>query len=241
MKSHEAKLTMRKKNILLTSLTCALALETGSLVLAQQPTAQGRVAALKASLAASQAILKQYEWVETTVVSLKGEEKSRQMNRCYHGADGKVQKIPLTSPPPEKKMRGLRGRIAESKKEELTDFMKDAVALAKQYAPPQPVLIQKAKDAGKVSVTPLPGQRARLTFTDYLKPGDSFALELDLASNRPVSARIATYLDSKDESVSVDVRFSTLDNNATYSANTVLDAPSKKLKVTVENSGYRRL
>ena len=74
-------------------------LVSGSLVLAQQPTAQERVAALKASLAASQAILKQYEWVETTVVSLKGEEKSRLLNRCYHGADGKVQKVPVTTPP----------------------------------------------------------------------------------------------------------------------------------------------
>jgi hypothetical protein len=211
------------------------------LVFAQQPTAQERVVALKASLAASQAILKSYEWVETTVVSLKGEEKSRQMNRCYHGADGKVQKVPLTSPPPAEKKRGLRGKIAEAKKEELTDFMKDAITLVKQYAPPQPVLIQKAKDAGKVTVQPLPGQRARLTFADYLKPGDSFALDLDLASNRPVAAKIATYLDSKDESVSLDVRFSTLDNNATYTANTVLDAPSKNLRVTVENSGYRRM
>ena len=71
------------------------------------------------------------KWVETTVVSLKGEEKSRQMNRCYDGADGKVQKIPLTTPPPEEKKRGLRGRIVEKKKEELTDYMKSAVSLVK--------------------------------------------------------------------------------------------------------------
>jgi hypothetical protein len=219
----------------------ALLIVPVSLALAQSPTVQERVVALKASLAASQAILKSYEWIETTVVSLKGEEKSRQMNRCYHGADGKVQKIPLTTAPPAAKKRGLRGRIAEAKKEEMADFIKDAVTLVKQYSPPQPALIQKAKDAGKASVSPLPGQRARLTFTDFLKPGDSFALEVDLASNRPVSAKIATYLDSRDEAVSVDVRFSTLENNATYTANTVLDAPSKKLKVTVENSGYRRL
>jgi hypothetical protein len=219
----------------------ALLLVSGSLALPQQPTVQERVVALKASLAASQAILKSYEWVETTVVSLKGEEKSRQLNRCYHGADGKVQKVPLTTPPPAEKKRGLRGKIAEAKKEEMIGFMKDAVALVKQYSPPQPALIQKAKDAGKASVSPLPGQRARLTFTDYLKPGDSFALELDLAGNRPVAAKIATYLDSKDESVSLDVRFGTLDNNATYTSNVALDAPGKNLKVSVENSGYRRL
>jgi len=213
---------------------------SGGWAFAQQPTAQERVVALKASLAASQAILKSYEWVETTTVSLKGEEKSRQMSKCYYGADGKVQKIPLTSPPPAKKRRGLRGRIIESKKEEMTDFMKSAVALVKEYAPPQPVLIQKAKDAGKVSVSPLPGQRGRLTFTDYLKPGDSFALVLDLANNRPVEAKISTYLDSKEDAVNLDVRFSTLEGGATYASNMTLDAPSKDLEVTVMNSGYRR-
>lgn len=211
-----------------------------SLALAQQPTPQERVVALKASLAASQAILKQYEYVETTVVSLKGDEKSRQMNRCYYGADGKVQKVPLTAPPPEKKMRGIRGKIAESKKEEMTDYMKEAVALVKKYLPPEPVLIQQAKDAGKVAVSPLSNQRVRLTLTDYLKPGDSFALDVDLANNRPQEAKVSTYLDdSKDEPVTLDVKFSTLPNNATYAASIALEAKAKNLNVTVENSGYR--
>jgi len=221
-------------------LGCALALAICPPVQAQQQTAQEHVVALKASLAASQAILKQYEWVETTVVSVKGEEKSRQMHRCYYGADGKLQKIPLTAPPPEKKRRGLRGRIAEAKKEEMTDFMKSAAALVKEYVPPQAVLIQKAKDAGTVSVSPQPGQRARLTFTDYLKPGDSLALVVDLANNRPVEATAATYVDSKDDAVKLEVRFNTLEGGATYASNVLLDAPSKHLNVTVENSGYRR-
>ncbi len=211
-----------------------------SLALAQQPTTQERVVALKASLAASQAILKQYEWIETTVVSLKGEEKSRQMKRCYHGADGNVQKVPLTTPPPEKKKGGLRGKIAESKKEEMADYMKEAVGLVKQYVPPQPVLIQKAKDAGKVSVSPLPGQNVRLTFADFIKPGDSLVLTVDLASNRPMEAKVTTYLeDSKDQPVTLDVKFSALPNNVTYASTIALDAQGKKLAVNVENSGYR--
>jgi hypothetical protein len=218
-----------------------LLLLPGSLVLAQQPTVQERVVALKASLAASQAILKQYEWVETTVVSLKGEEKARQMNRCYHGAEGKVQKIPLTTPPPAEKKRGLRGRIAEAKKEELTGTMKEAVALVKDYMPPQPVLIQSARDAGKVTLQPLSGQRVRLSFGDYLKPGDSLALVVDLVSNRPLEAQISSYLDSQKEPATLNVRFNTLDNNATYAATSVLNVQAQNLTVNVENSGYRRM
>ena len=223
-----------------TPIHIALLLVSGSLVFAQQPTVQERVVALKASLAASQAILNKYEWVETTVVSLKGEEKSRQMNRCYHGADGKVQKIPLTTPAPAPKKRGLRGKIAEAKKEEMTDYMKDAVALVKQYVPPEPVLIQRAKDAGKASLTPLPGQRVRLTFVDYVKAGDSFALDLDLSNNLPVEAKVVTYLDSKEDVVALDIRFATLQNSATYAPSVVLNAKAKGIVVDVQNSGYRK-
>ena len=194
------------KTYLGVTLGLGLLLLPASTALAQQPSVQERVVALKASLAASQALLKPYEWVETTVVSLKGDEKSRLLNRCYHGADGKMQKIPLTTPPPAEKKRGLRARIAEKKKEELTDTMKAAVALVKEYMPPQPVLIQKAKDASKVTLQPLPGQRVRLIFADYLKPGDSLAVDVDLTTNRPLEAKISSYLDSKKEPVTLDVQ-----------------------------------
>lgn len=227
---------MMKTNAILTLL---LVLPV-SLALAQQPTAEERVVALKASLAASQVLLKSYEWVETTVVSLKGDEKSRKQERCYYGADGKVQKVLLSQSAPPPKRRGpLRRKIAEAKQEELTDYMKEAVALVKQYMPPEPVLIQRAKDAGKVSISPQPGQRARLTFADYLKTGDSLALDVDVASNRPLAAKASSYLDSQKEPITLDVQFKTLPNNATYVARTVLDAKGKKLKVTVENSGHR--
>ena len=222
----------------------AALLTIGSQVIAQQPPAQPstvgeRVTALKDSFIASQTILRHYEWVETTVVTSKGEEKSRQMNRCYYGADGKVQKVPLTIPPPQKKKFGLRGKIAEKKQEEMADYMKEAVGLVKTYMPPDPARLQAAKEAGKVSITSLPGQQGRLTFADYLKAGDSLALDVDLTNNRPLEARVSTYLDSPKEPVTQDVRFGKLDNNATYPASIVLEAKGKDLKVSVENSGYR--
>jgi len=208
---------------------------------AQQPSAAERAAMLKATLTASQAVLKQYEWVETTVISLDGKEKSRQMDRCYYGADGGVQKVPLTTPPPDKKKRGLRGKIAEAKKEELTDYMKEAVALVKRYVPPTPVLIQSAKDAGKVSLDILePNKRARLNFRDYLKPGDNLGVEVDLADNRLLGITVKTHLDSDKDAVTLDVRMSTLNEGTSYADSITLQVPAKKLTVNVDNSGYRK-
>ena len=65
---------------------------------AAQPALQERVTAIKQSLEDSKVALRQYEWVETTIISVKGEEKSPTQQRCYYGADGKIQKIALAQP-----------------------------------------------------------------------------------------------------------------------------------------------
>jgi len=227
----------------LTTTTCAtLLLAVIALpALAQQPSAAERAAALKATLAASQAVLKHYEWIETTVVSVKGEEKSRQVNRCYYGAEGGVTKVALTTPPPAEKKRGLRGKIVESKKEEMTDYMKSAVALVKSYVPPAPALIQTAKDAGRVAIDVLePGKRAKLNFRDYLKPGDTLSVEIDLTNNRLLGLAVKTHLENAKDAVSLNARMATLADGTSYTDTITLDAPAKKITVKVDNSGYRK-
>jgi hypothetical protein len=226
------------------AVAAALGLIVAEAGLAQDPSPQEQVAAVKTSLAASQAVLRQHEWIETTIVRLKGEEKARIQNRCYYGADGQLQKVQVSAPAPQKKKRGLRGAIAESKKEELTDYMKAAVALVKEYAPPDPARIQAAKDAGKVSLRPIPGpdKRLWLSFADYLKPGDSLALDMNLTSSQLRGARVSSYLDTPSENVTLRVTFATfLDGTTSYAKDIVLDAPSKNLQVQVENSGYRKV
>src|ERR1035441_4273885 len=221
---------------------CALLFALSNPAVAQQPSVPERVAALKASLAASQIILKQYEWIETTVISLKGDEKSRKQERCYYGADGNVQKIEVSASPEPQKKRGLRGRIIENKKEELTDYMKQAVALVKTYVPPNPAKIQAAKDAGKVSIEVLePGKRARLNFRDYEKAGDNLGVEVDLVNNRPLGVKVSTYLDDAKDAVLLDVRMGQLNDGSPYASDITLDAKAKKIKVAMENSGYRKM
>jgi hypothetical protein len=230
-----------KRNPMINGVIAVLAAVCTLPAVAQQPTAAERATALKTTMGASQAALKKYEWIETTVISLKGEEKSRKQERCYYGADGGVQKIEINAPPEPAQKRGLRGRIIEKKKEELTDYMKQAVALVKSYVPPSPAKIQAAKDAGKVSIDVLePGQRARLSFRDYEKLGDSLGVELDLANNRPLGLKVASYLEEAKDAVTLDVRMGQLNDGTTYASDITLDAKAKNLTVTVKNSGYRK-
>jgi len=220
---------------------CALLFAPANSAVAQEESATARFAALKQLLAESQTKLKAYEWIETTVVSMKGEEKSRTQKRCYHGADGAVQKLPLTAPAEVKRKRGLRGRIAEKKKEELTGYMKDAVDLVKLYVPPEPVLIQAAKDAGKISLNLIePGKRVHLDFQDYLKSGDVLGVEIDQTSNRILGINVNTYIESPEDAITLGVKCGVLEDGSSYVADVVLDAKAKLVKVRVSNTGYRR-
>ena len=208
---------------------------------AQDPSTAERAAMLKATLAASQAVLRQYEWIETTVVSYKGEEKSRKQQRCYYGVDGGLQKVDVSESDASAPKRGLRGRIAERKKEELTDTMKQAVALAKTYVPPKPDRIQAAKDAGRISLDVLdPGKRVRLNIRDYEKTGDNLGIEIDLVTNRPLGLSVKSYLDDPAEPVTLNVRMGQLDGTTVYPADITLDAAARKLGVKITNSGYRK-
>jgi len=215
-------------------------------VAAQQtppPPGQDRVVAVKMSLQASMAALRQYEWIETTVVSLKGEEKSSKENRCYYGADGKVQKVPVASAPESdgKKPRGLRGKVVENKKEDMSESMKEAIALVKEYVPPQPERIQAAKDAGRVTVSPPDAQgKVRMVINDYLKAGDSLAIDLDAASNHLAGLTVASYTDKEKHGVGLKVGFQALADGTMYAASIALDVKEEDLTVAIKNSGYRK-
>jgi hypothetical protein len=52
-------------------------------------TLQEKLAVMKQAAAQNQAALHQYQWIETTQVSLKGEVKSTKQSSCFYGNDGK--------------------------------------------------------------------------------------------------------------------------------------------------------
>jgi hypothetical protein len=220
------------------------------LLLAGQAPAspEERVAALKQSLAESQKRIRQYEWVETTAISLKGEEKARKQQRAYYGADGKLVKMPIGETPQKEAQQGggrrggrLKERIVENKKDEMQDYMERASALVHQYIPPNPAQIQAAKDKGKLAVRPSEQGRVTLEFADYLQAGDRLAIELDAAADRLLGLSVATYLDKPEEKVTLNVRMGSLTDGTGYTAQTTLEAAAKNIRVVIENSGHRPL
>jgi hypothetical protein len=188
--------------------------------------------------------LRQYEWVETTAVSIKGEEKSRTQNRCRYGAEGKVEKTPIANAPADdsKKPRGVRGKIVENKKEEISDSMKEAIALVKQYVPPDPTRIQAAKDAGRLTLTPPDAQgNVKIVVKDYLKAGDSLTIALNAATDRLGGIMVATFTDTSKDVVNLNVGMGAFPDGTIYTEKIGLDVKAQNLAVAIDNSGYRKL
>jgi hypothetical protein len=211
------------------------------------PTPEQRVAALKQSLQDSQARLRKFEWIETTIISLKGDEKARTHKRCYYGADGKVQKIamddpkPAAAPPSGRRGGRLKAKIVENKKSDIQDYMERAAALIHQYVPPAPAQIDKVKAAGKLAVKPVDAARVRLELKDYLQAGDLLGIDVNTAANSLVAFNVATYLDKAEDTVTLAVQWGSLRDGTGYVAQTTLEAKAKHIQVVIQNSGHRPL
>ena len=97
----------------------AAAVALPALGIAQGSDLGDRVLALKQSLEKDQGELRKYEWIETTVITYKNEEKSSTQQRCYYGADGNLQKVPVASEPGRHAWRpeGQGGKAQEGRRD----------------------------------------------------------------------------------------------------------------------------
>jgi hypothetical protein len=80
----------------------------------------------------------------------------------------------------------------------------------------------------------------RLDFRDYEKPGDTLSVEIDITKNTLLGLKIATWLKDPKDTVTLASSFGSLNDGATYPAESILSAPSESLEVKVTNSGYRK-
>jgi len=230
-----------------TRIALLLSLALVSVTFAQAP--EDRSAAIKEALAKNQAALRQYTWVETTTISLKGEVKKKEQKQCSYGPDGKVQKVPIPGQAAQQQAQekggGRRGgrlkqAIVENKVEELKEYMEQAAALVHQYVPPDPQKIQQAQQAGNVAVQPAGGVTT-LNIKSYLKPGDSLALGFDPAAKAMRSYAVQSYVEKpKDDDLNLTVKFNSLPDGTTYPETVVLDVTAKKVLVNITNSGYKK-
>jgi hypothetical protein len=208
--------------------------------IAQNPELQQKLAGVKAVAAENKQQLRQYEWTETLQLTLKGDAKPPTTNLCRYGPDGQVQKTLIGAPPPEPSGGRMKQKIIAKKKAEIKAYMDQVKGLLSIYVPPDPQRMEQAYQAGKFSLTPMPGVM-KLVFNDYAQPGDKMTITFDTAAKKIISLDVNTYLDEEKHAVTLHVQMAGLPNGPNYPRQTVLNATAKQLVVTTTNFNYQKL
>jgi len=226
---------MKKLNLLLIMLLLA-----GITRVSAQADMQENVAMIKKNLADSKQAMKKYEWIETTTVFMNGEQKSVKQKQCYYAVDGKLTKIETGGSSNAKPARGIKGKVIENKKEEMSDYVKKAIEKIQTYLPPDPDKIQKIYADGKVAIQILePNKKFKLSFPDYNEPGDFLAVSLNKPDQKLFGLDVSTSVDDPKQKVIFNIAYSNLPDGTQYPGTTTLDAQAKNLKIVIVNSGFK--
>jgi len=207
---------------------------------AQDSAIEEKIAAVKQAMAMNAQRLHQYQWIETTQVTLKGDPKPPTQKLCHYGPDGQVQKTPIGTPPEEVSGGRLKQRIAKKKKAELKDYMGDVKDLLALYLPPDPQKMEQAKQAGNLSLNPISGAM-NFIFANYAQPGDRMTLTFATVAKKVVYVDIATYMGEEKDAVTLQVQMASLPDGTNFAEKTTLNATAKNLQVTTTNSNYQKV
>lgn len=195
---------------------------------------------IKKNLSDSREKIRKYEWIETTTIFVDGEQKSVKQNQCYFGVDGTLTKVATGATKDAKKPGGIRGKIAENKKEDMNDYVEAALKKIKGYIPPNADVIQKIYTGGKVGVQVLePGKKFKLDFPDYAEAGDKLSISIDKANKLLLNYTVNTFVEGPKDPVSLNITFKTLPDGTTYPGNLTFESASKKVKIVIANSGFK--
>jgi hypothetical protein len=203
---------------------------------------QQKMAAVKQSVAENQQKLHQYQWTETTQLTLKGEAKPPKTSMCQYRPDGTIQKTPMGTPPTPPSGGRMKQKVIQKKKEEMQGYMGQVKTLLAKYTPPDPQKMQQAFKSGNVSLNPNQvAETVGLVFKNYAQTGDQMTLSFDAATKRVSSLNVNTYLDDPKDVVTLAVQMASLPDGTNYVQKTVLDATAKQLQVTTTNSDYQKI
>lgn len=229
-----------------------IALSTLALTLscaAQAPNAQPEAGAMPQRLqqmrqatTKNEEQLHGYQWVETTTLTTDGRTLPPRRMMCRYGADGTILKTPLGPSPMGQSGGGmLRRHIVQQKKEKIQNEVEEVYALVKAYVPLDKEKFRSAMSSGKMTFGTSDPGGATIILPDYEKPGDQFRLTINRETKLIDHVVVKTFFDKPKNSLDVDVQFATLQDGTSYRALTTVEAPSKKLSITISSDNFTRL
>jgi hypothetical protein len=184
--------------------------------------------------------LRQYTWKSRIEIQKDGETRNVQLNLMRYDIGGTLQKTQLSSTPQQQlPTRGLKGRIAQKKKEDFMETLDSLGKLAKSYGELSPEAMQRFMATAAITSEMGPQQKSiRAKGIDVLQPGDAMSVWLDAVTRKLKKVEIQTALDRKP--VRVVSEFQDLPEGPTYMARSIVSYPSEELTLITENFDYQR-
>jgi len=185
--------------------------------------------------------LRQYTWKSRTEIRKGGETKNVQLALVRYDNYGTLQKTPISSTPQQQlPTRGLRGLIAQKKKENFMDTLEGLSRLAKSYSELSPQAMQRFMASAMVAPEMGPQQKLlRITGSNVLQPGDSMTIWIDAMTRKQRRVEIQTSFDRKPVRIISD--FQDLPQGPTHMVRSVVDYPGEELTLLTENFDYERM
>ena len=185
--------------------------------------------------------LRQYNWKSRTEIQKGGETKNVQVNFMSYDREGTLHKS-LISKTPQQNLptHGIRGLIAQKKKENFMETLDQLGALARSYGELSPNEMQRFMASAVVTPDMNPQQKLiRIHGSNVLQPGDSMTVWVDAVTRKQRRVEIQTTLDRKPVRVVSD--FQDLPNGLTYMARSIVNYSGEELTLITENFDYERV
>jgi len=185
--------------------------------------------------------LKTYTYKRRTEITVKGKTPGARLDLIRY-VDGEMQAIPLEAPArsaPQPHSRGLGGKIVEKKVEKKKDEMRQELermsGLVQRFSPGSDAM-KAALALATVSRNGSGSGDIEVLAKGVVRPTDSFMLVWSAANRRPVKIEIHSDLDGKP--VTILTEYASLPEGPFYAARTVMSAPKKDLRVTIDTFEY---
>jgi hypothetical protein len=185
--------------------------------------------------------LRQYTWKSRTEIRKGGETKNVQLAFMRYDLNGTMQKTPISSTPQQQlPTRGIRGLVAQKKKENFMETLDSLSRLAKSYSELSPYEMQRFMATAMVTPEMSPQQKLfRIQGSNVLQPGDSMTVWVDAVTRKQRRVEIQTTLERKPVRIVSD--FQDLPQGPTHMARSIVDYPSEELTLITENFDYERM
>jgi hypothetical protein len=220
-----------KKQVILYALLCVIGLKvTGQ-------TKTDLSLKVSSAAAANRAQLAGYVWTRTVQVFIEGTLKNTVTSSLSIGPDGKIVVSAVSSispdPPPTK---GIRGKIAKGKIDDLKDYVEEAVKLSVGY-----LYMSKGKmvdyfDAANITQS---GNTITVQGKSVNKPNDNATINLIAGTLAFISQSFQSTLANGD-AVDGTFNYKTFSNGLTAFDSGELDLPAKKMKLRISNTNYAK-